>query len=413
MFNDPFFRQFFGDQFGQGPGGDNATPRTEREQSLGSGVIINSNGYILTNNHVISGASDVEVQTSDEKKYKGKVVGTDPQTDVAVVKIEASGLPAFTLGDSSGLKVGDVVFAIGNPFGIGKTATMGIVSATGRSLNGAIESYEDFIQTDASINPGNSGGALIDLHGNLIGINTAILSGQGGGNEGVGFAIPVNMARNVMDQIVEHGKVIRGQLGVIVQPVDSDMAHALGLPQGGGALIGDVLPNSPASKGGVQRGDVVTELNGKPVKSSTDLRLRISQTAPGTTVHLKVFRDAQTHDLDVTLSELTEKSAATPGGEESEGSTMKGLKVDNLTSDIANQLNLPLSTKGVVVESVDESSNAAAAGLQRGDVIQEVNRKPVNDVSEFQRATAGIGNHEVLLLVNRGGTTHYVVVQPQ
>jgi serine protease Do len=314
----------------------------------------------------------VEVQTSDEKKYKGKVVGTDPQTDVAVVKIEASGLPAFTLGDSSGLKVGDVVFAIGNPFGIGKTATMGIVSATGRSLNGAIESYEDFIQTDASINPGNSGGALIDLHGNLIGINTAILSGQGGGNEGVGFAIPVNMARNVMDQIVEHGKVIRGQLGVIVQPVDSDMAHALGLPQGGGALIGDVLPNSPASKGGVQRGDVVTELNGKPVKSSTDLRLRISQTAPGTTVHLKVFRDAQTHDLDVTLSELTEKSAATPGGEESEGSTMKGLKVDNLTSDIANQLNLPLSTKGVVVESVDESSNAAAAGLQRGDVIQEV-----------------------------------------
>ena len=234
MFDDPIFRQFFGgDQFDQRP----AKPETEREYSLGSGVIVNPDGYILTNNHVVSGASDIEAFTQDRKKFRAKLIGTDPQSDVAVVKIDAKQLPFLTLGDSARLKVGDVVFAVGDPFGVGETATMGIVSATGRALGGAIEHYESFIQTDASINPGNSGGALLDLHGDLIGINTAIISGGGGGNQGVGFAIPIDMARNVMGQIVDHGKVVRGHLGISIQNVDADMAKAFGLSQGGGALV--------------------------------------------------------------------------------------------------------------------------------------------------------------------------------
>ena len=304
FFNDPLFRQFFGDQFGP----PSAGPQTEREHSLGSGIIVNSDGYILTNNHVVSGASDVEVFTQNRKKFKAKVIGTDPRTDIAVLKIDASGLPVLTLGDSSKLKVGDLVFAIGDPFGIGETATTGIVSATGRALGGAIEHYEDFIQTDAAINPGNSGGALIDLHGNLIGINTAIISGGGGGNQGVGFAIPINMARNVMEQIVEHGKVIRGYLGVTIQPVDADMAKAFGLSQGGGALVGDVSPNSPAAKAGIERGDIILELNGQTVNGPDDLSVHVSEMAPGTVAHLKVFRKGQTRDIDVTLGEFSEKA---------------------------------------------------------------------------------------------------------
>ena len=235
MFADPMFRQFFGDRFHQAP-----APQSQREHSLGSGVIVNPDGYILTNDHVISGASDIEVFTQDKKKYKAKLVGTDSLTDIAVLKIEATNLPSLTLGNSSNLKVGDMVFAIGDPFGIGETATMGIVSATGRGLGGAIEHYENFIQTDAAINPGNSGGALLDLHGDLIGINTAILTGDGGsggGNQGVGFAIPINMAHNVMEQIVEHGKVVRGHLGVAIQGVDADMARDFDPHMGRGELL--------------------------------------------------------------------------------------------------------------------------------------------------------------------------------
>ncbi|MGB7434792.1 MAG: DegQ family serine endoprotease [Candidatus Acidiferrum sp.] len=412
--NDPMFRQFFGNQL---PPGFSQGPKSQREFGLGSGVIVNSDGYILTNNHVVSGASDVEVYTPDQKQYKAKVIGTDPLTDVAVIKIEASGLPTLTLGDSSTLKVGDVVFAIGQPFGIGETATMGIVSATGRGLGGAIERYEDFIQTDAAINPGNSGGALIDLRGDLIGINTAILSGGGeeGGNEGVGFAIPINMAHNVMDQIVEHGKVIRGFLGVTIQPVDPDMAKAFGLTHGGGALVGDVTPNSPAAKAGVQRGDIVLDLDGQPVNGSQDLSVRIAQMAPGTVGHLKFFRSGQQKDVDVTLGEFPE-TASNKAPENGPGATpagLKGVQVENLTPDIAHQLNLSPSTSGVVVSEVDPSSAAAEAGLQRGDVIQEVNRKPVHNMDQYQQAMSGLTNQSILLLVNHGGTTHYVVIPAQ
>jgi serine protease Do len=405
FFNDPFFRQFFGNQFGQ----QQQQPRSQREQSLGSGVIVTSDGTILTNNHVIDGATDIKVFLSDNREFPGKVVGTDPKTDVAVVKINASGLPTLPLGDSGRMQVGDIVLAIGDPFGIGKTATMGIVSATGRGGLG-IENYEDFIQTDASINPGNSGGALIDLHGSLIGINTAILSGEGGGNQGIGFAIPINMARNVMNQIVEHGKVVRGYLGVHIQDVTPDLAHQFGLNQGGGVLIGDVSPDTPASKAGIKKGDVVLELNGQPIEAANQLQVQISQMAPGTPAKMKIWRDGKAQDVTVTLGELPEQAEKEGPGESSEGA-LEGVEVQNVTPDLAQQLNLPSGTKGVVVTQVDPSSPAASVGLDRGMVIQEVNRKPVNNVEEYKRALSASSNQSVLLLVNQGGVTRFVVVE--
>lgn len=403
MFNDPFFRQFFGNQ------GREQQPRSEREHSLGSGVIITTDGTILTNNHVVDGATDIQVYLSDNRQFAAKLVGTDPKTDVAVIKIQASGLPTLPIGDSSKMQVGDVVLAIGDPFGIGKTATAGIVSATGRGGLG-IENYEDFIQTDASINPGNSGGALINLHGSLIGINTAILSGQGGGNQGIGFAIPINLARNVMNQLVEHGKVTRGYLGVHIQDVTPALAKQFGLNQGGGVLIGDVSADTPAAKAGLKSGDVVTELNGEPVSAANQLQVQISQMAPGTSVKMKVWRDGKSQDVTVTLGELPEKAEAAEPGQNSEGA-LEGVDVQNLTSEIAQQLNLPSNVKGVVVTQVDPSSPAAAAGLDRGMVIQEVNHKPVGNISQFKQALAGANNGSVLLLVNQGGVTRYMVVE--
>jgi serine protease Do len=409
FFNDPFFRQFFGDQFGQG-----MQPRPEREESLGSGVIVTSDGTILTNNHVVDGASDIKVQLVDDRQFTAKVIGTDPKTDIAVLKIDATDLPTLTFGDSSKLQVGDVVFAIGEPFGLKSTATMGIVSATGRSGLG-IENYEDFIQTDASINPGNSGGALIDLHGNLIGINTAIETGGGEGNLGVGFAIPINMARGVMDQIVAHGKVVRGYLGVYIQNVTPDIAKAFNLNHNNGALVGDVQPNTPGARAGLKKGDVVVGLNGTPVKDADDLRLRISETAPGTDVSLQLMRDGKAQDVKVTLGELPEKSASTnEPGENTTSGGLQGVEVQALTPDIAQQLQVPSGTSGVVASSVDESSPAAAAGLQRGDVIEEVNHKPVSSVAQYRQALSAASNQPVLLLVmSQGGVTHYLVVQPQ
>ena len=409
VFSEPFFRQFFGNQPGL-----RQQPQTQREYSLGSGVIINSNGYILTNNHVVAGASDVEVFTQDRRKYRAKVIGTDQRADIAVLKIDASSLPAFTLGDSSQLKVGDIVFAIGDPFGIGLTATMGIVSATGRALGGSIEHYENFIQTDAAINPGNSGGAMIDLHGNLVGINTAIISGGGGGNEGIGFAIPINMARQVMDQIVAHGKVIRGYLGVTIQNVDPDMAKAFGLSQGGGALVADVSPGGPADKAGVQRGDVILALNGKEVTDSSELSLRISEMAPGNVAHLNVFRSGHNRQIGVTLGTLPQNGGqgAPPAGSGA-GTALPGVTVQNLSSDLAQQLRLPPGTKGVVVTSVDPGSPADMADVKRGDVIMQVDHIPVQNVQEYAKALAGRADQPVLLLISRGGQTSYVVIEPQ
>src|ERR1700728_1557531 len=405
MFNDPFFRQFFGDQ-GQGEA------RPQREQSLGSGVIVTSDGTILTNNHVVDGATDIKVFLSDNREFPAKVIGTDPKTDVAVIKINATGLSTLALGDSSKLQVGDMVLAIGDPFGIGKTATMGIVSATGRGGLG-IEGYEDFIQTDAAINPGNSGGAMIDLHGDLIGINTAILSGGGGGNQGVGFAIPINMARTVMDQLVGHGKVVRGYLGLYPQDVTPALARQFGLNKPGGALVSGLKPDAPAAKAGLRAGDVVLELNGQPVESANDLRLRVSQSAPGTTVKLAVSRDGKVEDVNVTLGELPpDKLAEDNSGPSENSGGLEGVNVEELTPDTLQQLQLPSGTRGVVVTNVDPSSAAAAAGLDRGDVIQQVNHKPVHNIAEYKQAVAAAGKQPVLLLVNlQGGVTQYMVIE--
>ena len=413
-FSDPFFRQFFGNQFG-GDEDQQEQPREQREHSLGSGVIVNPDGYILTNNHVVEGASDVQVTLSDKRTLKAKVIGTDPRTDIAVLKIPTSNLSTVTLGDSTKAKVGDIVLAVGDPFGIGETVTMGIVSATGRRdlrLEGP-EGYEDFIQTDASINPGNSGGALVNTRGELIGINTAIISNGGGGNQGIGFAVPVNMARTVMEQILKTGKVTRGFLGVSIQEVTPDLAKAFNLPSAEGALIGDVTPDSPGAKAGLQKGDVITALNGQKVSDYHDLRLRISQTAPGTSIKLDVYRGGQKQQMTATLGEFPEKAQEAESTPQGEAPALEGVQVENLNSDITQQLNLPAGTRGVIITRVDPDSTAAETGLQRGDVIQEVNRKQVANVEQFRAAVRGAANQPLLLLVNRGGNTQYVVISPK
>jgi serine protease Do len=412
MFNDPMFRQFFGDQFGQGgPGG--AQPKAEREQALGSGVIVTADGTILTNNHVIDGATDIKVQLNDKREYTAKLVGADAKTDIAVLKIEAKELPTLPIGDSGQLNVGDLIFAIGDPFGIGETATMGIVSATGRA-NLGIENYENFIQTDAAINPGNSGGAMIDIHGNLVGINTAILSHGSGGNEGVGFAIPMSMVKPVMDQILSHGKVVRGYLGILPQDVTPELAKAFNYNQPGGVLIGNVKPDTPAAKAGLKQGDVITALNGTATTDRNTFRNAVAAMAPGTSIKLDVWRDGKTQPFTVTLTELPPDAGAqeTPADNSSEGG-LEGVNVQPLTADIAGELKLPANTKGVVITSVDDASPAAAAGLNRGDVIQEVNHKPVSTVAEYKAAVAAAGKQPLLLLVNEGGITRYVVVEGQ
>ena len=303
---DPFFRQFFGDNSGH----QFNAPREDRERSLGSGVIVSPEGYILTNNHVVAGATDIQVTTSDKREYKARVVGTDPKTDIAVLKIDATNLPAITIGDSSKIQVGDTVLAIGDPFGVGETVTSGIVSAIGRT-NLGIEDYEDFIQTDAPINPGNSGGALVNDRGELIGINTAILSHGSGGSQGVGFAVPANLARNVMDQIVNNGKVTRAYLGVSIQEVSPQLAKAFGETEPRGALVGDVSSGSPAEKSGLQKGDIIVELNGKPIADSNQLRMSISMMAPDATANLKVLRNGSERDMAVKLGVLpTDKEQA-------------------------------------------------------------------------------------------------------
>jgi serine protease Do len=411
-FSDPFFRQFFGNPFGDDGG---QQPREQREHSLGSGVIVNPDGYILTNNHVVDGASDVQVTLSDKRNFKAKVVGTDPRTDIAVLKIPTSNLSTVTLGDSGKAKVGDIVLAIGDPFGIGETVTMGIVSATGRrglALEGP-EGYEDFIQTDASINPGNSGGALVNTRGELIGINTAIISNGGGGNQGIGFAVPVNMARSVMEQILKTGKVSRGYLGIMIQPVTPEIAKAFNVPTSEGALVGDVTPDSPGGKAGLQKGDVITALNGQKISDSYELRLRISQSAPGSSVKLDLLRNGQKQGITATLGEFPEKAQTAENTPQGEAPALEGVQVENLNSDMAQQLNLPTGTRGVVITRVDPNSAAAETGLERGDVIQEVNRKAVNNVEQFRVAVRATANGPLLLLVNRGGNTQYVVISPK
>jgi len=401
----PFFRQFFGGEDGQGNSAL-PQPRDHREKSLGSGVVVSPEGYILTNNHVVDGATDVRVTLSDKREFKGRVVGTDPKTDIAVLKIEAGNLFPITIGDSAKAEVGDTVLAIGDPFGVGETVTKGIVSATGRG-NLGIEDYEDFIQTDAPINPGNSGGALINDRGELIGINTAIITHGSGGNQGIGFAVPSNLARTVMEEILKNGRVTRAYLGIYPQDVTAAMAKAFGAKNPGGVLVGDVSPNSPAQAAGLQRGDIILEVNGKPMTDSNQLRMTISMMQPGSEAKLKVVHDGSQRELTIKLHELPTEQAENNQETGDQQRTSAGIEVANLTPDTAQQLNLPPTTTGVVVKRVNPSSPLADSGLREGDVIQEVNHQPVKNVSDFYNAmNKDAGNP--LLLVNRGGRTLFI-----
>jgi serine protease Do len=402
---DPLFQGLFGDRF--------ETPRKRWEQSLGSGVVVSPDGYLLTNNHVVAGATDITVTLPDRREFAARIIGKDPQTDIAVLKVDAKGLSVLPFGDSSKTAVGDFVLAIGNPYGLSHTVTMGIVSATGRqSLD--IEDYEDFIQTDAAINPGNSGGALINEQGALIGINTAILSGgQHGGSEGIGFAIPIDMARQVMDQILRNGRVIRGYMGVYVQDVTPEIARAFGLHEIGGALIGGVAAGSPAARAGLQRGDIILAMDGQRVSKAGPMRLQASLTKPGTTVRLTVFRKDAKIEIPVTLGEMPVKPDSNQASHSSlPSSALDGVTVDELTPEIGRELHLPLGTQGVVIAKVDPASRADETGLQRGDVIQEVNHKTVASVAEFKNAVQEAGKQPVLLLIDRAGRTSYLVLQP-
>jgi len=404
FFSNPLFRQFFGNH--------PRLPREQREQSLGSGVIVSPDGYVITNNHVVDGATDIKVSLSDGREFAGHIVGRDPQTDIAVLRVDAKGLPTLPFGDSSRMSPGDFVLAIGNPFGLSHTVTMGIVSATGR-VGLDIEDYEDFIQTDAAINPGNSGGALINVDGALIGINTAILSGgQTGGNEGIGFAIPTNMARQVMDQILKKGKVVRGYMGIYIQNVTPSMAKAFGVSTMRGALIGDVTPGSPASRAGLQRGDIILDANGKTVVDASQFRLETAMTPPGTTMRLTVLRNGNRMAIPVTLGEMPSQPNAESGAAVAPGSAFQGMTVARLTPELARELHLPAGTQGVVISRLSAASPAREAGLDVGDVIREVDRKPVNSVAGFDSAARAAGNRPVLLLVERGGATMFVVVRP-
>jgi len=351
-----------------------------KEQGVGSGIIVTKDGYILTNNHVVENASTIKVGLNDGREFNGKVIGRDPKTDVAVVKVEAKDLPAMAFADSDKIEVGDMVLAVGHPFGIGQTVTTGIISAKGRATMGL--DYEDFIQTDAAINPGNSGGALVDVEGRLIGMNTAILS-RSGGNQGVGFAVPTNLARWVMESLVNTGRVERGFLGVNIQDLTPKLAQQFKMDAAKGALVSGVSPDSPADKAGVKSGDVITDFNGKPVTDSRHLKLQVGSTTPGAAVPMNVLRDGKTVTLTVTVKELPgDKLAdATPAAGKADDA-LHGVGVADLDQATREQLKVPSQIKGAVVSSVEEDSVAYEAGLRQGDVILEINRQPVKNAEQ-------------------------------
>lgn len=410
----PFFREFFGEQ-GQGRN----YGMTPRQNGLGSGVIVTEDGFILTNNHVVDGADEIKVALNpDGKEYDAKVVGRDPKSDVAVLKIEATGLTAIRLGNSDQVEVGDVVLAIGNPFGVGQSVTMGIVGATSRAVFGrpAGLEYEDFIQTDAAINPGNSGGALVDAQGRLIGVNTAILS-RSGGNIGVGFAVPVNLARSVMESIVEHGRVVRGFIGVNIQPITPALASEFGLKDANGALIAEVTPKSPADKAGLKSGDVVTQFDGREVRDSRHLVLMVGETPPDREVKISVLRDGKPKTFEITTKERPEDGqlAGMRRGGNSEGTAsdaggLQGVVVSDITPKLRERFELPGDLQGAVVTSVEEDSAAWEASLRPGDVIREMNRRPIRDAEAAVETAQELEHSRILLRVWREGANRFIVV---
>ncbi|HXJ36320.1 MAG TPA: DegQ family serine endoprotease [Candidatus Eisenbacteria bacterium] len=402
--DDDQFQEFFGpfERF------FNMPRRPYKARSLGSGFIIDPKGYIITNNHVVENADEIVVKLSTGKEYKAKVVGRDAKTDIALIELKgASDLPAVKLSDSEGIRVGDWVVAIGNPFGLENTVTAGIVSALGRHINQG--PYDNFIQTDAAINPGNSGGPLLNTKGEVVGINTAIFS-RGGGNIGIGFAIPISLAHEIVPQLKERGHVTRGWLGVMIQKVTPDIAESLGLEDTKGALVADVVKEGPAEAAGLKQGDVIVEFDGKPVVDSAELPLLVARTGVGKSVKLKIIRDKNSQEVTVKIAELKDEEQAESGGSTSDD---LGLAVQSLTPDLAENLNLDKSLKGVVVTQVEPGGPAAEAGLRRGDVILEVNRKPVKNAAAFQKSIREAGKGKSLLfLVRRGDNTIFLALKP-
>jgi serine protease Do len=395
FFGEEFFRRFFGE-----------TPEREQlQRSLGSGVIVDASGIVLTNAHVVERASEIEVVTSDGKKHKAKLVGVDRRTDLAVLRLQGGGpYPAATMGDSEKIKVGDWVLAIGSPFGLQQTVTAGIISAKGRAI-GQGGPFDDFIQTDAAINPGNSGGPLVNMSGEVIGINSAILS-RSGGNVGIGFSIPANMAKQIYTELAAKGRVTRGWLGVSIQPLTPELANGFGLKDVKGVLISDVVQDSPADKAGVAAGDIITEFDKKKVDTPQDLQKVVANTPPGKGVPIKVWRDKTEKTLEIKIGDTPEENVALKSTNKSK--SLLGLEVRPLTPDIAKQLNLR-AQEGVLVFSVEEDSPAGEAGLQRGDVIREVNRQRVRNVQDFERATKDVKEGDrVTVLLQRGQQSLYV-----
>ncbi|MBV8810773.1 MAG: Do family serine endopeptidase [Acidobacteriaceae bacterium] len=426
LLSDPFFRQFFG-----GNGGPMGHPRDQREEGLGSGILVSPNGYILTNNHVVEKANSLKVSLSDGRDFSGKVIGADPQTDVAVIKINADNLPTLPFANSDAARVGDLCFAIGNPFGQEHTVTMGIVSAKNRTLER--NTYiQNFIQTDASINPGNSGGALINAKGQLIGMNTMILTGGTafggeGGNVGIGFAVPSNLAKQVMDQLMKNGKVSRGYIGVNLENLTPELGQHFGVPSGKGALVSTVVPGGPGDKAGLKSGDVVTAIDGKKIENYDELTMDVISHEPGSTVTLDVVRNGQPMTVKVTLGQRPggvnwgQRNGNNPGNDNDQNdngnsgnASARGITVEPLTPDLAQQIGVPANTKGVVVDSVDADSPAAESQyIQQGTVITAINRHPVTSVQEFKQLINEANGKAVLVTVNDGGNTFFTVIQPK
>ena len=413
-FGDDTLRQFFGGQSPQRQG-------KQTLQGLGSGVIVSPDGFILTANHVVSGAEEIMVVLGTElRKYKAKKVGTDPGTDVALLKIEEKNLPAIAFANSEKARAGDMVLAIGNPFGLRQTVTMGIISAVGRGGIGIVD-YENFIQTVAAINMGNSGGALVDTAGRLLGINTAIFS-RSGGNQGVGFAIPANLARDVMQSLREKGRVVRGYIGASVQTLTPELAEAMKLKgEPSGALVGEVTPKSPSEKAGMKTGDVITSVNGKKIGDARELRLMIGSMPPGTKIQIEVNREGQSKIINVELAEMPAGAAeqdteASPeeNAQPEKATVFGGVAVADVTDEIRNALNLSKDIKGAVIAEIDADSPAAKAGLREGDVIQEVNKQPVKNAKDLVAISKRLKPDEkILIRVWSQGRSSFVALEPK
>lgn len=400
FFGDDFFDRFFRPRFPEGE---------FQIQGLGSGIIIDSDkGYIITNNHVVADADELKITLGDKREFTGKVIGTDPQTDIAIVKIDGNNLPAAELGDSDTIRVGQWAIAIGSPFGLTQTVSVGVISATGRA-NVGVAQYEDMIQTDAAINPGNSGGPLVNIRGEVIGINTAIFT-RTGGYQGIGFAIPVNMVKIIMKELIEKGKVTRGWLGVVIQDITPDLAKSFNVNVTEGVLVSEIQENSPAKEAGFERGDIVIEYDGKPIRDVNHLRNIVAQTGAGKKVKVKVLRDGKEKELTVKIGEQpAELFALTPGVQPSEKEL--GMTVQNLTKELAKSLGIEDET-GVIVSGVQPGSPAAISDIKEGDLIKEVNRKKINDVTDFKKALSEADKEKgILMLVKRGDFSRYVIVK--